>query len=317
MRFLLMLSLTLCLVSFGKSLPNGYVVVSEVYDASLPVDSCKISGIVSLNSQRLSGAVVATLDGKNKTYTDSTGYYELMIPAKDTALFMFKSRHQEVIIWNYNFKPQHHITINFYPSQDWNVIEVDKPVVYLYSEKDLTAEVTVNFKGELSFTYPPYEDKWIVQLKDNQLYCDNKPYPYLFWEGEMDSLDFVYENNSLPAFIVESTEVVDFMDESLSQMGLNDQEKTDFITFWAPQMLNEPYQLIQFLPQKELNEQLGELEVVPEPDHLFRLFMVYQSFDAYPAHLHVVPQEFEKFDREGFSVLEWGGSELKQSLIKI
>jgi hypothetical protein len=55
---------------------------------------------------------------------------------------------------------------------------------------------------------------------------------------------------------------------------------------------------------------IAPLEITPKPDSMLRVFMVYKPLDDY---VEVKPQVFEKFQRKGFSVVEWGGMEYKDN----
>ena len=103
------------------------------------------------------------------------------------------------------------------------------------------------------------------------------------------------------------------MEEYLTAAGLNDSEIDDFITFWLPEMQDNPYNLIAF--QGELYEQVAELHVTPEPDSVLRIFMTFEALDE-----PVECGEFsmpESFERSGFAVVEWGGSELEKGVIRL
>jgi hypothetical protein len=50
------------------------------------------------------------------------------------------------------------------------------------------------------------------------------------------------------------------------------------------------------------------LTITPTPDSMQRVFMVFQWLDQ---PIVVKEQILKPFERSGFSVIEWGGSELK------
>ena len=61
-----------------------------------------------------------------------------------------------------------------------------KPVIYLYPEKAGEVSVWLDYDGELTCTYPAYEDGWHVIARPDgtlQNLKDGKEYSYLFWEG--------------------------------------------------------------------------------------------------------------------------------------
>jgi hypothetical protein len=86
-------------------------------------------------------------------------------------------------------------------------------------------------------------------------------------------------------------------------MGLIPREYNDFITYWAPEMSRNEYNLITF--STEQYEDIAPLDITPEPDSVLRVHMVYKPIDA---PINVKPQQLEPFERIGFVAVEWGGS---------
>ena len=106
-----------------------------------------------------------------------------------------------------------------------------KPIIYLYPEKSMNISVNLNIpEGKFTSVYPKFSEKentWNVEGNPNgDIKLNNKMYPYLFYE--CDSY-FAQETNE--GFIVEDKNAIDFLEEKLKILGLNDKEMTDFITF--------------------------------------------------------------------------------------
>ena len=91
-------------------------------------------------------------------------------------------------------------------------------------------------------------------------------------------------------------------------MGLNDDEKTDFITFWAPIMTQSEQGFVQFIFNKDY-DQIADLSITPAPKAIFRVYMLWTPIEKM-VELTPEPQTIESIDRTGFYVLEWGGSAL-------
>lgn len=179
-----------------------------------------------------------------------------------------------------------------------------KPVIYLYPTEEQVINVNLEFDGDLICTYPEYNDGWEVVAKPNGILTnlsDSKEYSYLFWEG-------VYDNNwdIKEGFVVEGEKTAEFLQEKLKDMGLLPKEYNEFIVYWLPHMKDNKYNLIHFAKQKY--EELAKLEITPKPDSILRLFMVYKPLDKY---IEIKEQEISQFKRTGFTVIEWGGTELK------
>lgn len=183
---------------------------------------------------------------------------------------------------------------------------IDKPVIYLYPSETTQAEVKLDFKGELKFTYPAYDNGWQVTAHpDGQLECNGKQYDYLFWDGEMPTGQLDY--NEAEGFIVGTDTLVGFLENALTAMGLNASETQDFITYWVPRMDDSPNNYVHFIFTEDY-DQIASLSVTPQPDLVFRLFMVW-SKELPEQYGFIQPQELPAFTRTGFTVVEWGGTE--------
>ena len=150
----------------------------------------------------------------------------------------------------------------------------------------------------LKCTYPEYQTGWKVIAKpDGTLFAEGREYNYLFWEAEAL---FSFTLNS--GTCVAGKDTCKFLEERLAQLGLNDKEQDDFITYWVPKMQDNPYNVISFQTD-EYAEHFG-LEVSPEPDTIIRVFMTYQASEVY---VDIAPEEIATPVRTGFTVVEWGG----------
>ncbi len=78
----------------------------------------------------------------------------------------------------------------------------------------------------------------------------------------------------LKAFVVKGTDTIKSLQEKLEYMGLT----------------------------------LKELNVNPEPDSILRIFMVYKALDEF---VEVRKPVLDTFERNGFTVIEWCGTELR------
>lgn len=176
----------------------------------------------------------------------------------------------------------------------------DKPVIYLYPEKTTKVFVKLEFDGYFTKTIPSYCDGWrVTAYPDGQLIAeDGEQYPYLFWEGVPN-----IELSITEGFCVAGSQTREFLEKILPEIGLTENEYTEFINYWLPHMENNEYNLIQFLGKEYTDA--AKLEVSPMPDSVLRVFMVYRSSDEY---VQLTEQAFMPFVREGFTVVEWGGT---------
>ena len=177
-----------------------------------------------------------------------------------------------------------------------------KPVLYLYPEKETEVNVRLDYDGELTCTYPAYEDGWTVTAAPGGTLTDEsgQTYSYLYWEGVTRT-----EYDFSRGFCVPGADTAAFLEDALSRLGLTRREANEFIVYWLPRMEANPYNLIAFQAEDYTNH--ARLTVTPEPDSLLRVFMAWKPLEA-PADLPA--QELPAFKRTGFTVVEWGGAEL-------
>lgn len=179
-----------------------------------------------------------------------------------------------------------------------------KPVIYLYPEERTEVSVELDYNGELTCTYPAYEDGWrVIAEPDGTLTntVDQKEYSYLFWEGVTDA-----EYDMTAGYVVKGEETAEFLWQKLEELGLLPKEYNEFIVYWLPKMQDNPYNLITF--QTDAYTENAKLTISPEPDSILRVFMAYQALKE---PVEVEEPILEEFEREGFTVVEWGGAEVK------
>ena len=178
-----------------------------------------------------------------------------------------------------------------------------KPVIYLYPESKTDVTVKLDYAGELTCTYPEYRDGWKVTASpDGTLTdADGQTYNYLYWEGE-NSVSYDFSSG----YCVAGSDTVSFLEDALQQLGLTRQEANEFIVYWLPLMKENPYNLITF--QSDVYTQAAQLSVDPTPDTVIRVFMAWKPLkDA----VEIPAQDLTAPDRTGFTVVEWGGSQVR------
>lgn len=179
-----------------------------------------------------------------------------------------------------------------------------KPVIYLYPEKETDVSVKLLYNGRLTVTYPEYGDGWnVTAYPDGRLlnHTDGKEYSYLFWEG-ISNVEYDMESG----FVVKGEDTAEFLQDTLSKMGLLPHEYNEFIVYWLPKMQENKYNLISFRGSEYTDSAV--LDINPAPDSLLRVFMAYQPLSE---PVDIEPQEIIPFERHGFTVVEWGGTEIK------
>ena len=180
-----------------------------------------------------------------------------------------------------------------------------KPVICLYPEEETQVTVKLDYAGELTCTYPAYDDGWTVTAQPDGTLTDaaGQTYSYLFWEG-VDTAAYDFSQG----FCVAGDDTAAFLENALSQLGLTRREAGEFIIYWLPKMQDNPYNLIAF--QSDAYTRTAQLTVTPEPDTLLRVFMAWTPLER-PVELPA--QSLTAPARIGFTAVEWGGCRVSPS----
>jgi hypothetical protein len=179
-----------------------------------------------------------------------------------------------------------------------------KPVIYLYPTSEQTVSVNLDYKGKLTCTYPEYKEEWKVKAQpDGKLtnLADNREYSYLYWEGVSDT-----KLDMSKGFVVKGNETEKFLQQKLEYLGLTPKEYNEFIVYWLPLMKDNKYNLITFAGEDY--EKLAKLKISPKPDSILRVMMLFKPLNK---SIKIEEQELKPFVRKGFTVVEWGGTEIK------
>ena len=176
-------------------------------------------------------------------------------------------------------------------------------MIYLYPEEETQVTVQLDYAGELTCTYPAYQDGWTVTASPDGTLTDNQgqTYNYLYWEGK-DNVKYDFSQG----FCVAGEDTAAFLEDVLNQLGLTRQEANEFIVYWLPQMEENPYNLIAF--QREVYMEAAQLTLEPAPDTLLRVFMAWKPLEK---PVEIPAQELTGPERVGFTAVEWGGCQVK------
>ena len=183
------------------------------------------------------------------------------------------------------------------------MVAEEKPVIYLYPETETRVTVKLDLSGELTCTYPDYDGGWTVTAAPDGTLTDEhgQTYNYLYWEGEgTEAFDFS------KGFCVAGSDTAAFLEDALDRLGLTRREANEFLVYWLPRMQDNPYNLIAF--QQEAYTESAKLTVSPQPDSVLRVFMAWKPL-ARP--VDVPAQTLPGFERRGFTLVEWGGAEVR------
>ncbi len=185
---------------------------------------------------------------------------------------------------------------------------VDKPIIYIYPIEETKVTVKLGKPENLAVSYPKYkEEGWKVLAKTDGTLIDSnsgRNLYALYWEGKKIEKR---ANNVKEGFVVEGENTAKFLEEKLAILGLNEREAEEFIVYWLPQMENNKFNYIRFESLEEI-EEIMPLEINPKPDTLIRIMMEWEPLDE---KIEIEEQKLEKAERDGYTVVEWGGTKLK------
>ncbi len=224
------------------------------------------------------------------------GKYELVTKANDMA---------ETRSHILELKPNQKIKVAFHIMHEMEC--VTKPVIYLYPQETMDVDIKLHFKGQLTYTYPKYNKKWQVQAHPSgKIETDGSSYNYLFWDGQMPR-KWLRSGFDGEGAVISGSNCEVFLTKILDELGFNSQEKQDFLTYWVPQMIAHDRMFVKFYVNEKYDETIGGITVSPKPDNILRVYMVVEPTN----HQICVPlqeQTFQKLNRDGFTLLEWGGT---------
>lgn len=181
----------------------------------------------------------------------------------------------------------------------------DKPIIYLYPTKETNISVKLLNDDLITHSYPKYDNEWHVRANSNGDLVDlitNRKLYALYYESK-NNINFSTDDG----FVIEGKDTAKFLEENLEILGLNERESEEFIIYWLPKLENNKYNYIRFASMNEINENMP-IEINPKPETLIRVLMIYKKLDN---KIDVKEQELTKVDRNGYTVIEWGGTELQ------
>jgi len=181
----------------------------------------------------------------------------------------------------------------------------EKPIIYLYPEKETKVSVELTAADRIICSYPKYDDAWNVLAQPDGNLTDLKTGKslYALYYENVSNVNFRTDDG----FIVKGEDSAAFLEEKLAVLGLNDREAEEFIVYWLPKLEANRYNYIRFADQQEIEENMP-LKITPKPDTEIRVLMLYKGLDQ-PKEIKeqkLIPQT-----RTGFTVVEWGGTILQ------
>jgi hypothetical protein len=314
MRFLSLMILLFPLLSWGNQtlewIPSGITMIKDSVNPSLGTATCKVHLVLGNSEIRVEQPLI--LQGElNQVYTrwelgTTSHSAEQLVQAGTSTIALFLSPNYEPIApTTFRFEGGHEVWLYCYFASKINeYFQVEKPVIYTYAAKPASVAIQVEPNGTMLFTYPTYRDAWKGMVDEKGMFTqEGVRYPYLFWEAELPIAKL--EVNWNQSTIVPTADVLSFLEKQLDIIGLNQKEKTDFITYWGPQLVAYPKVEILFLQNKEV-EQLASLKCSDPQFHIERLYLLFRVPDASNKRTSV-QNNLQPMQRTDFLMVEWGG----------
>lgn len=174
-----------------------------------------------------------------------------------------------------------------------------KPAIYLYPKKDTHVNVTIDPQGEIIKTdnlYKVGQKGWSVDVKKDGLIENSLP--YLYYEVNLDM------NQPTKGFVIPFENLFIFSRNYVKNLGLNDKEADEFISFWKEKLTFAPYYFISNLDRSTI-DQIYPLKIDPTPDVLLRVELYFKPLKE---KISVDKPSLPKVEqRKGFTAVEWGG----------
>ena len=193
--------------------------------------------------------------------------------------------------------------INVSYKQDENSNIVKKPIVYFYPEKETDLSINYVNEDKLLTTYPKYNNGWNIHLKKDGTFVtdENTREYYALYFDELPNYKCSFEEG----FYINKDNAISFLEEKMDYIGFTNREVDEFMMYWLPILENNEHSLVYFELTEERNEECP-LIFSTEPDTLIRTIIHIKKVDG---ECSIKEQQLKHYDRNGFVVTEWGGTE--------
>lgn len=183
----------------------------------------------------------------------------------------------------------------------------DKPILYFYPTEETKINVKVRYEDRLTVSYPKYNSNgWEILAQPDGTLTDlttNRELYCLYYEANNAMDPCTYKDG----FIVKGEDSAKFLEEKLAILGLTEREAEEFIIYWLPKLESNKYNYIRFAEQDYINDNMP-LDINPKPDTLIRVLMEFKGLEE---PIDIEEQQLVSPVREGYTVVEWGGTEIK------
>lgn len=175
---------------------------------------------------------------------------------------------------------------------------VYKPILYLYSDKEIEATITLSNPEKVTVSYPEYLDSWKVKVLNDRLSIDDNDFYSLYWESSG-----LPEYDDRKGFVIYRDNLAEFFEEKLQLLGLNYRERQEFIIYWLPKLMANEYNFIHFVERENIDKYMS-INIDPMPETFIRVYFI-----TFPCEKSYICSEqlLTAPIRKGFTAVEWGG----------
>lgn len=296
-----------------KELRNLETLYALEYKSNRNNKEVSLSGVIKDCDVVLSFVEIEILNSKEKITSAEDGSFKISCHKNDVIAFRFPDAIEQRIV---AIKNNNKLEIKLQQKPQKNPSEsiiYKKPVIYLYPEKQTDISLKFNFNGKVLTTFPKYDDGWEVTSYPDGKIFDKKTkrfYNSLFWDGQrnFDHNDLQYQEG----FMVERKQLTSFLIEKLEIIGLNNNETNDFVQYWLPILEQNEFNFIHFKTNDEYNK-ISKNIIHPKPETSIRIMMEFYKINT---PYSVIEQKLTRTKRKGFTLVEWGGAEIPENLLK-
>ena len=194
----------------------------------------------------------------------------------------------------------------FYVKQDavvgnW-VAPYCKPAIYLYPETVSFVNVKINPKGKILVTIPNYpNDGWnVTAFPNGDIYDKSQKFDYLFYEASIPDESVVLQDTG---FVVEYSNLNNFLPELVKKLGLNEKETRQFSEYWLNVLPKSSFYQIKIVDQSILDT-ISPINIYPKTETNIRVTLHFT-----PLKSKIILKEPKILNpiRKGFTMVEWGG----------
>lgn len=180
-----------------------------------------------------------------------------------------------------------------------------KPAIYLYPKRPTIVKIKLHPPvGWITTSRPQYQKNgWrVLAMPSGNLYQGFKSYSHLFYEAMLPTPKMPDKY-----VVLDGNDLLNELEDLGQKLSLNEKESKEMAQYWAEKLPKAAYYQVGLMSKVQI-DQIEPLDVSPSPDIIYRIRLVFRELEQ------KIDSSYEpriNFDRKGFSLVEWGGFEIK------